>query len=146
MPRRFFQISIRGIFLMTTIIALGVVLALNWTQYGVLFCPVILLASIAGAMVCLFFRRHLIARIGFRTGVTIAGALILFYLSFGPACWIMASVNTPGSNYPRASSIFTYVYRPVAANVIFAPEPIRAYSMSYISWWMPPKALSLIHI
>lgn len=38
---------------------------------------------------------------------------------------------------PEVTRLSFYVYQPVAANAIFAPEPIRSASMSYMSFWMP---------
>jgi hypothetical protein len=118
-------------------VAVGLWFVVSWSTYGALIGPASFLVAILLTVVSSFIRKTLAGKTGLRLGLGLSFLTLTLYLTFGPACWAMARFNTPDSQYPSVTRLFFYVYQPVATNAIFAPEPIRSASMSYMSFWMP---------
>ena len=133
------RLTIRGLLFATAIAAVFIVIASSWQTWGAVIGPIFLLFSLNTTLVCFWVRRRPIGRLGFRLGASVFAFFTLLYLSFGPACWLMAYTNAP-SKHPIATEVFSYIYIPITYNVINSPEPIRAWSISYLSVWMPPNA------
>ena len=134
-----FQITIRGLLATTAVMALLIVVASSWSVWGAVIGPNCLLLSLVASLICFFLRRYSIGRAGFQIASSIFALFTLLYLSFGPACWLMAYTDAP-SKHPVVTEVFSYVYIPITYNVVSAPEPIRSWSISYLSIWMPPNA------
>lgn len=127
------RFSIRSILLLITFLAI-------WPSLGAFLAPTILAISFATATVTVFMKSmpRTVSRISFALFI----ATTSFYLSFGPAAWGMARYIAPDSTAPAlvqefSYRAFQYLYKPIATNCLFAPEPIRQVAFDYVRWWMP---------
>ncbi len=134
------RFSIRQMLLTTAMVAIAIALVRAWPTFGPVIGPIVMMVALVTIPCFAIFRRYGIANKLFKASVTTFALTFTLYLSIGPACWAMASFNTPGTKYPLGYESFCYVYRPVATNAIFSPEPIRSASMAYMNWWMPKTA------
>jgi hypothetical protein len=123
--------------LLTACVAIAIAMGAAWPTFGALIGPSLFLLSFAACVVFTFARRTAWGAIAFRCSMALLAVVVLLYLSLGPASWAMARFNTPGSNHPIAYETYSYIYRPIATNAIFSPEPIRSCAMGYTAWWMP---------
>ena len=134
------KFSLLQLLLATAVVGIALALMRAWSTFGAVIGPAMLMISFVAIPSFALFRRYGIASISLKVASTIFVSSVALYLSIGPACWAMASFNTPGTRHPVAYETFSYVYRPTATNAIFSPEPIRSVSMTYLNWWMPKTA------
>lgn len=139
MPQRI-RFSLRALLLLTGGVALAISLFFAWPSSGALIGPSLFLLFFLCSTALLFARKNAGCKRMLRLSVASLAFIVLLYASFGPASWAMARFNTPGSKIPWAYEAYSYVYRPIATNLIFSPAPIRSASIRYTAWWMPDGA------
>ena len=135
MPRLLFVIA--AMLVVKAIVGIATVLTLAWPTHGAVIAPSILVVAIVCTATCYFWRKHAVGRHMFRCAITISIAVIGLYLSLGPASWLVASYKLSDVEQQTGNRVFHFLYDPIVANAIFAPEPIRSCSINYVAWWTP---------
>lgn len=130
-----------SMFLLTAAIAMLISIAIAWPSYGALIGPALLVGSLAVALITAWVR-HPRGVTAFRMALAIFLTVVCLYLSIGPASWLMARYIAPSPKAPVLvqrwyGNAYSYLYRPIATNAIFAPKPVRQISFDYMRWWMP---------
>ena len=131
------RFSIRSLLLLTSVVAWFVA----WPTSGAIIGPATLCCSFAVSVVTAFGSNPRV-KVVFRSSLVIFLAVICLYLSMGPASWFLARCGSPTPAAPSlilngCGKAYSYLYKPIATNAIFAPEPLRKFSFNYIRWWMP---------
>ena len=135
-----FRFSVRGLLALNAITASVTAVGLSWPSRGSQIGPSLFVLSLVLSAAIYRYRHTAWGGFVFRTAVVTLLCITLLYASFGPSSWAMARFNTPNSRYPLAYEAYSYIYCPIATNVIFAPEPLRSAAISYTEWWMPSNA------
>lgn len=61
--------------------------------------------------------------------------VLLYVLSFGPACWIVTRTSVPDGSWPHQT--FCFVYGPVTNAVLWTPESLEGVINWYVGLGSP---------
>ena len=120
--------------------SVAVALATAWPKYGSVIAPSALAVGLTFSATFFWFRKNLVGRYVFRSSIALLLFVIGLYLSLGPAVCLLARYRLTDPEGRPLDQAVHYLYRPIAKNVVFAPEPFRNCAIKYVDWWTPSNA------
>ncbi|MEM1226867.1 MAG: hypothetical protein AAGJ40_14305 [Planctomycetota bacterium] len=133
------RFSVRQLLLGTAYVAAIIAVSQSWSSSGALAAPSVFYVGLLLASAFFALRRYALPRFLFPHALGLSLAALTLMLSLGPACFLMTRLNINHKTHPRISGYFSYVYRPIGNSFLFSPEPIRSFSIRYVSLWFPEK-------
>lgn len=140
--RRSPRFALSSLLLGTGFMAFALAVALNFGAF------VLLLSALATLVLLLFlvvidlvrWRWHnsILAKPVFKLMMAYCLFVALYFASYGPATWLLATTHTYESRSPRMVALHYRLYSPVTRCIVDSPvRTIRNLGVGYLNWWLP---------
>lgn len=113
--------------------------ALGFLLSAIATLAILLLFFISNLALALHSDRFSIRHPLVKLAATYCAVVGFYFLSYGPATWVLASFYTPDSKPQVLRRIHGTIYSPVTRCIVDSPvKTINDVGVWYLNWWLPP--------
>ncbi|MCM2374943.1 hypothetical protein [Aporhodopirellula aestuarii] len=127
----------------TGFIAIGLAIVMNFGAFGLLLSAIatfvlLVMLLVADSVMTLPKRSVAISNQLVTLAATYCTILALYFASYGPATWLLASNYTHDSQPEMLRGLHFKLYSPVTRCIVDSPvQTIHDVGVSYLKWWLP---------